>query len=142
MSPTRAEPEAVVDLSDLVGLPEPALEERLGPPDVRRDVGSERWLVFRRSGLDLRVRCAGPERTVRSWSATWHEPKPTLREAVEPLGLWPACAPDRRADELDAPLVRRVLEGPAAGGEHSLTAVPGPDGFRRVAVFDEPPDWT
>lgn len=136
----------VADLCDLVGLSESALVDRLGAPDTRRDVGAERWLVFGRPGLTVRVRCAGdaPDdaRTVRSWSAAYDEPRPTLREAVEPLGLWPACAPDRRAADLDAPLARRGLSAGPDGTEHSLTAVLGAGGFRRVAVFDEPPDWT
>lgn len=136
----------VADLSDVIGLAEDALVDRLGPPEARRDVGGERWLVFGRPGLKVRVRCAGAgtddARTVRSWSAAYDEPRPTLREAVEPLGLWPACAPDRRADDLDAPLARRGLPSGPEGPERSLTAVLGAGGFRRVAVFDEPPEWT
>lgn len=136
---------AILDLAGLVGLSESALVDRLGPPDARRSVGAERWLVFDGPGLKLRVRCgggAGSDRTVRSWSATYDRPKATLREAAEPLGLWPACAPDRRAADLDAPLARRGLTGGGDGPERSLTAVVGAGGFRRVAVFDEPPEWT
>lgn len=134
-----------LDLSKLVGADEADLEERLGPPEARREVGRECWLVYRRRGLSLRVRCApgGPAagRTVRSWSATYDEARATLRQATEPLGLWPACGPDRRAADLDAPLARRGLPGASGGSERSVTAVVGPDGFRRVAVFDEPPEW-
>lgn len=160
MSGPTAGSDVVLALDGLVGLSEEALVGRLGEPGVRREVGSERWLVFERPGLKLRVRCArgdaggpaaGPDGaeaprahggpTVRSWSVTYDEPKPTLRQAAAPLGLWPACAPDCRAADLDAPLARRALGG-EAGPERSLTAVPGPGGFRRVAVFDEPPEWT
>ncbi len=134
------------DLSGLVGLTEAALVDRLGDPEARQDVGGERWLVFDLPGLTLRVRCAadGPDgaRTVRSWSAALDRAGATLRQAVEPLGLWPACAPDERADDLDAPLARRGLPAGEDGPERSLTAVLGADGFRRVAVFDEPPEWT
>lgn len=144
MSP--GEPEERLDLSDLVGAAEEALEGRLGPAGARREVGDECWLVFRRPGVDLRVRCAptgaGGGRTVRSWSATYAEPRATLREAAEPLGLWPACGPDRRAEDLDAPMARRGLGGDGGGPERSFTAVAGAGGFRRVAVFDEPPEWT
>lgn len=139
MSGPTAGSGVVLSLDGLVGLSEEALVGRLGEPGVRREVGGERWLVFERPGLKLRVRCA--RGTVRSWSVTYDEPKPTLRQAVAPLGLWPACAPDRRAADLDAPLARRALDG-GADPERSLTAVPGPGGFRRVAVFDEPPEWT
>lgn len=136
----------MTDLSDLVGLTETDLLDRLGEPEARRDVGSERWLVFGRPGLTVRIRCAssdtGADRRVRSWSAAFDEPKLTLREAVEPLGLWPACAPDTRAADLDAPLARRGLPSGSDGQEFSLTVVLGAGGFRRVAVFDEPPEWT
>ena len=136
----------LLDLSSLVGLPEQELEDRLGAPDTRREVGPECWLIYGRSGLNLRVRCASDgsenERKVRSWSVTWSEPKATLRGATEPLGLWPACGPDRAAAELDAPLARRGLGGSSGSPRHSMTAVLGSGGFRRIAVFDEPPEWT
>lgn len=135
-----------LDLSGLLGLPEAALGERLGEPAARREVGAECWLVFERPGLRLRVRCAaggpGSDRTVRSWSVTFDRARSTLREAAEPLGLWPACAPDRRAEELEAPLARRGLGGGEAGPERSLTAVTGAGGFRKLAAFDEAPEWT
>lgn len=88
---------------------------------------------------------AGTTGRVASWTVTWDEPRPTLRAAVEPLGLWPSCAPDLDAagpECRDRTLVRRALPDPSGPGDHSLTAGLVEGGFDRVAVFDEAPEWT
>lgn len=132
-------------LSDLIGMDEAQLEARLGPPDARHAAGGELWLVFESPAGRLRVRChaagAGPQRAA-SWTVTLAAPTATLREAVEPLGLWPAAGPDADADAVGEPLVRRPLPAaPAAAEVHSLTATIRADRFTHVSVFDEPPDW-
>ena len=82
----------------------------------------------------------GSHREVASWTLRWHDGKGTLREAVEPLGLWPEAAPDATPSDLDLPLARRgiPLRG---GGEGSLTVGVRGGRFARVACFDEAPDW-
>lgn len=164
-------------LADLIGVDPGEVEARLGVPDAERRTPGERWMVYRRDGATLRVRCGaaanpasgdggpsggdgtgrvpgegvaegdvedgGPDAAafhVASWTLTWDEPRDSLRRAVEPLGLWPACAPDVEARAVDGPMVRRAL--PADGETpHSLTAGVGDGGFVRVAAFDEPPEW-
>lgn len=169
-----------MNLAGLLGAGAGELRERLGEPDAERRSGAERWLVYRRGGATLRVRCAEPgsggaapreragapktgsppdgpgepgagegagrgapgRREVASWTVTWERPRGTLRGAVEPLGLWPACAPDVDAASVEAPMVRRALPAGDGEGEHSLTAGVAEGGFVRVAAFDEPPEWT
>lgn len=154
-----------MDLGGLLGGGREEVERRLGPPDAARDVGRETWLVYRRPGLALRIRLSGsadrdagrgrPEgrapggrdgsgdegTRVRSWIATLDRGRPRLRDAVEPLGLWPACAPDVRAGEVEGPMARRVLRPGGEDVAHSLTVTVGAGGFVRVAAFDEPPEW-
>lgn len=149
-------------LAGLVGSPAAAARDRLGDPAADRPARPGRWLVWEGEGWRLRVRVGGgasagggsgpggrgvaegdagaAEDRVTSWSLEWAEGRPTLRAALEPLGLWPAAAPDAAAAELEAPLARRGLEGP--GGEaRSLTATVRSGAFVRVAVFDEAPEW-
>lgn len=149
-------------LAGLVGAPAAGLRERLGEPAAERPARPGRWLVWEGEGWHLRVRTGGgvaadgdpdmgagggatdegeaTEDRVTSWSLAWTEGRPTLRAAVEPLGLWPAAAPEVAAGELDAPLARRGLAG-TGGGERSLTATVRGGAFVRVAVFDEAPEW-
>lgn len=149
-------------LAGLVGAPAAGLRGRLGEPAADRPARPGRWLVWEGEGWRLRVRTGGgvaedgdpgagagvgaadggeaTEDLVTSWSLAWTEGRPTLRAAVEPLGLWPAAAPDAAAGELNAPLARRGLEGPG-GEERSLTATVRGGAFVRVAVFDETPEW-
>ncbi len=137
-----------MELSGLIGAGGDELEGRLGAPDARRQVGDDRWLIYRREAATLRVRCVAGEPSglrVASWTVTWEEPRPTLREAVEPLGLWPACEPDIEAGDVETEggrLVRRALPDPSGPGAHSLTAGVAGGGFDRVAAFDEAPEWT
>lgn len=162
-----------MELAGLIGADGDELEGRLGDPDARRDVGDDRWLIYRTGEATLRVRCVaagaggrdagapsadGGEDTggggassgpsglrVASWTVTWEEPRPTLREAVEPLGLWPACAPDVEAGDVETEggrMVRRALSDSSGPGGHSLTAGVAGGGFDRVAAFDEAPEWT
>jgi hypothetical protein len=137
-----------MELAGLIGADGDELESRLGAPDARRTVGDDRWLIYRREAATLRVRCVAggrPGPRVASWTVTWQEPRPTLREAVEPLGLWPACAPDVEAGDVETEggrMVRRVLSDPSGPGAHSLTAGVAGGGFDRVAAFDEAPEWT
>lgn len=147
MSPPR--------LADLVGLPEGRLTVRLGEPDASRGLAGESWWTWSGSGWRLRVRCAAPAddrsggtdeavpggRSVASWSLVWSEGRPTLRAALEPLGLWPEAAPDVEAGALDRPLARRGIRPSEDGPELSLTAGVWDGRFVRVACFDEAPDW-
>lgn len=171
-------------LADLIGTPADELEGRLGPATTRRRAGDEAWLLLEADGVELRVRCergapdgaAAPappssadapdapssgetELRVASWTATFPEGRRTLRSAAEPLGLWPACAPDVAAAEVDAPLIRRELPAPspsspsssaseqggAKGGRgeatRTLTATVRGGRITALTVFDEPPDW-
>lgn len=137
-----------MELAGLIGADGGELERRLGAPDARRQVGDDSWLIFRREEATLRVRCVADDPSglrVASWTVTWEQPRPTLREAVEPLGLWPACAPDVDAADVETEggrMVRRALSDPTAPGAHSLTAGVAGGGFDRVAAFDEAPEWT
>lgn len=131
-------------LADLVGARAAIARERLGDPDADRPGDPGRWLIWRGDGWRVRLRTggdAGEGARVTSWSLTWDEGRPTLRAAVEPLGLWPAARPDVRADGLEAPLARRGLAGPEGREDWSLTATARAGRFVRVAVFDEPPEW-
>lgn len=128
-----------MNLSGLLGADVEDVADRLGAPDTDRSLATERWLVFRRDAATVRVRCVAGR--VASWTLTWTEARPTLRRAVEPLGLWPACRPDAQARDVEGSLVRRALPAPSADAAHSLTAGIGAEGFVRVAAFDEPPEW-
>lgn len=126
-------------LAGLVGEPAAAARARLGPPAAERPADPGRWMVWEGDGWELRVRTRPGG--VASWTLTWSRGRTSLREAVEPLGLWPAAGPDAAADEMERPLARRGLEGPSGRVDRSLTATVRSGGFVRVAVFDEPPEW-
>lgn len=141
---------AAPSLAGLLGSPPEAVSERLGPPDVERRAGGDRWLVYRRSDLTLRIRFRGTKpgqgggvvegERVASWTVSLARGRPTLREAAGPFGLWPACAPDARAGEAE-PLLRRPLPAPHGDAVHSLTATVRGGLIVGLAGFDEPPDW-
>lgn len=76
-----------------------------------------------------------------SWTASLGTPAATLRAAAEPLGLWPACAPDASADTVREPLVRRAVRDPVAGATRSLTASVRAGRVTTLTLFDEPPEW-
>ena len=130
-------------LDGLLGAPAQAVRERLGPPRVDRRLGRDRWLVVERPGVRIRIRTRageGGEERVASWSVAFSEGRHTLREAAEPLGLWPACAPDQNAASA-GPLLRRPLPSPDGDAVHSLTARVRGGRIDRLAGFDEPPEW-
>jgi hypothetical protein len=115
----------------------------LGEPAARQVTGVEEWLVFRASGCTLRLRCVasdGEVPRVASWSVSYQEGPATLREAAEPLGLWPACAPDEVAVRSELPLIRRAIRAPGAPPRSCTAAIRG-GRIRRLALFDEEPDW-
>lgn len=63
----------------------------------------------------------------------------TLRDATEPLGLWPECAPDEPAG--DERLLRRPLRAARGAERLSMTATVRDGLFVQVTAFDEPPEW-
>lgn len=130
-------------LDDLVGRSEREVRSRLGAPDVERSAGGNRWLVYEREALTLRIRCRRPEADrpcrVASWTATLAAGRATLREAAEPLGLWPLCAPDADARSAEGPSLRRAIRGGDA--VHSLTARVRAGSIDQITVFDEAPEW-
>ncbi len=140
------DPEAGLDFSDLIGLSESELRERLGSPETRSGTGGELWLIHETPRGRLRLRCsrAAPNARLRvaSWTLECRTGHETLRAAVETLGLWPAAAPDVEASALDVPLARRPLSSPGGEGLHSLTATIRGGRFTRISVFDEAPDWS
>lgn len=115
----------------------------LGEPEARQVTGVEEWLVFRASGCTLRLRCVaddGEVLRVASWSVSYEAGPATLREAADPLGLWPACAPDEVAARSELPLIRRAIRVPGAPPCSCTAAIRG-GRIRRLALFDEEPDW-
>ena len=129
-------------LGRAIGLEAESLISTLGEPTARRTDGPDLWLAFEAPGKRLLVRCeaSGDRRKVAAWILSFHAGPLTLREACEPLGLWPACAPDVAA-QAGEPLVRRAIPGAQEGVIHSLTASVGGGKFQRIALFNEPPDW-
>ena len=125
--------------------------DRFGKPATDRRVGMDRWLIYERPGLRLRVRCssersgddgqprARSSERVASWTVSFHAGRDTFRDAAEALGLWPVCAPDERPGS-DG-LLRRVLPDPVSGEEHSLTATVRNGSIVQISAFDEAPDW-
>lgn len=137
---------AAWDCRGLLGEDEAALRERLGAPTTRRALGADLWLVFREPGRVLRARLSNPAGIavaprLASWSATFADGFPTLREIAAATCLWPGAEPDVRASRVEDPLVRRALPDPASPAVHSLTASARAGRFVQIAVFDEPPDW-
>jgi hypothetical protein len=126
----------------LIGLRETELVDRLGEPTARRKAGPDTWLVFRSTGMGLRVRLTGPEPgRVASWTASFETGFARLSEAAGAVGLWPAAEPEEEAAAVTLPLVRRPLDCPASAATHSLTATVRHGLFTAVSVFDEAPDW-
>ena len=128
-------------MARLIGMPGDRLRAELGVPETEHRQGDDTWLIFRTAGTVLRIRCAGGVApVVASCTATLSRPVETLSEAAAGLGLWPACAPDIAASRVDAPAVRRAVQGP--GGEaYSLMATVRAGRFTQLTVFDEPPEW-
>jgi hypothetical protein len=125
-------------LDGLLGTPADDVVRRLGGPAVDRAARGERWLRFDGEGWSLRVRI-GEDARVASWTLTLPQGTATLRAAAEPVGLWPACAPDGSPG--DAPLLRRRLPSPAGRPDHTLTATVREGRVIALTAFDEPPDW-
>lgn len=133
-----------IDLEGLLRAPVGRLLEAVaGEPATDRRSRGERWLVFERGDLSLRVRCeeVGGQERVASWTATFGEPPSSLRAAAEPLGLWPELAPDADAATSE-PMIRRPLPAAGGGAVHSVTAAVRDGGILQLTAFDEPPDWT
>lgn len=128
-------------LGRAIGAPAKALVSALGEPVARRQSGDDLWLIFEAPGCRLRVRCdaAREGAEVASWTLSFEAGPPTLREAAEPLGLWPQVAPDVAAEESEGVQVLRAVG--AAGRLHSLTARIGNGCIQKVTLFDEPPEW-
>jgi len=127
----------------LIGAGSDEVTRRLGRPVADRSAGGGRWLRFEGRGWGLRVRL-GTGRRVASWTLNLPGGTSTLREAAEPAGLWPACAPDAEAAGADATgssLLRRRLPGPEGSTDRSLTATVRGGRIVALTAFDEPPDW-
>lgn len=121
-------------------MPAAALEAALGRPVARRSSGDDLWLVFEAPGHRLRVRCDATRRDeVASWTLSFDAGPKTLREAVEPIGLWPQAAPDVSAAESEGTLILRAV---ADRDCHlSLTASIQNGCIHQVTLFNEPPEW-
>lgn len=140
-----------LSLHGLLGRSSLYVTDRFGTPATDRRVGADRWLVYERPDLRLRVRCSSAEsgdtgeprapssERVASWTVSFHTGLDTLREAAEALGLWPVCSPDERPGS--DRLLRRVLPDPVTGEEHSLTATVRDGSIVQLSAFDEPPEW-
>lgn len=128
-------------LGHAIGLPADAVVSALGEPVARRQTGEDLWLVFEAPGRRLRVRCdaAREGAAVASWTLSFDAGPRSLREAAEPLGLWPQAAPDIPAElSGGAPIHRAVA---AEGRTHSLTVSVEDGRIHKVTLFDEPPEW-
>lgn len=135
-------------LGGLIGSSVERLRRRLGRETTIRDVGGDRWLVYERPDVHLRVRVAPPTDPrhpagdagrVASWTATFRRNPPgSTEEAARRLGIQGlALAPPRPG----APLLRASLPDPATGSIHSLTARRRGGRLVQVTAFDEPPEW-
>lgn len=128
-------------LGRAIGLPADAVVSALGEPVARRLTGEDLWLVFEAPGRRLRVRCdaAREGAEVASWTLSFDAGPPSLREAAEPLGLWPQASPDIAAELSEgSPILRAVA---AEGRMRSLTVSVEDGRIHRVTLFDEPPEW-
>lgn len=130
-------------------MPEEAVRTRLGEPTVARRVGHDRWLVYARDPVSLRLRLEALDREVpfvRSWTVTFGAGRDSFEGACEAVGVTPAPG-----DGLDAGLppappsapgtIRRPLPDEATSRVHSLTAHARAGRIRSLTAFDEPPDW-
>lgn len=137
-----------LDLAGLLGAPEEAVRDRLGEPTAARRVGRERWLVYERNELSLRLRLEtlDPSRVlVRSWTATFGPGHASFEAACAAVGVTPAPAdaPDAGPPARDSGprLIRRPLPDAETSRVHSLTAHARAGRIRSLTAFDEPPDW-
>lgn len=130
-------------LGDAIGRSADAVVLALGEPVARSHKGFDLWLAFEAPGRSLLVRCdaSGADPRVASWTLSFDAGPATLREAAEPLGLWPACAPDVAAPRERRPMIRRVVPDRATGDLYSLTASLGGGRVRKITLFDERPEW-
>ncbi len=130
-------------LGRAIGLPADAVVSALGEPVARRLTGEDLWLVFEAPGRRLRVRCdaAREGADVASWTLSFDPGPPSLREAAEPLGLWPQAAPDIAAELSGGSPILRAVAGAAEGRVHSLTVSVEDGRIHKVTLFDEPPEW-
>lgn len=145
--------------------------ERLGPPRIERRTGPDRWLLYERDGIRLRIRCgpggkaaAGQDATARAAMA-----RPPAVAAEDPdatespdarVASWTASFPAGEAslraaaERLGmwpdcapdaAPAQRRgLLRRPLPGGRgglHSLTATVRGGRVVQLTAFDERPEW-
>lgn len=129
-------------LAGLLGAEPADLKELLGEPEADRRVDDQRWLVYELDGIgSLRFRCSP---RISSWSLAFEHPLPSsLRAAAAVVGLWPELGPDAPAGVeggRERTLVRRRVRD-RGGGAASATALLGPEGVFRLAVFDEEPEW-
>ena len=130
-------------LGRALGLDAEVVVAALGEPASRRTDDSDLWLAFEAPGRRLLLRCeaSGEGWEVVAWTLSFDAGPPTLREAAEPHGLWPACRPDVAAAGAREPLIRRAVPGARTGDLHSLTASVRGDRFERLALFNERPEW-
>ncbi len=138
-----------LDLDGLLGASEEALFVRLGAPGVDRRAGGERWLVYERADLSVRVRLAAAEggpHVVRSWTVTFDPGRASLEIACDAVGVTPA--PGDASDTIGphvapggASLIRRPLPDGASAATRSLTARLRAGRIHSLTAFDEPPDW-
>ncbi len=128
-------------LGRAIGLPADAVISALGEPVARRLTGEDLWLVFEAPGRRLRVRCdaAREGAEVASWTLSFDAGPPSLREAAEPLGLWPQASPDVHAELSEGSPIHRAVAG--EGRTHSLTVSVEDGRIHKVTLFDEPPEW-
>lgn len=133
-----------VALAEVLGLSPADLRERFGDPVTDRELDGQRWLVFDLEDLgSLRCRCSP---VLGTWTLSFAAPLPgSLRSAARSVGLWPELGPDVELPATGEELVRREMslpgEGGAEDGAASATALLSPEGVRRLAAFDEAPEW-
>lgn len=135
---------SALDLDGLLGAREEAVRDRLGEPAVDRRVGHERWLVYERADLTIRLRLesvAAVRALVRSWTVTFAPARDSLEDACDAVGVTPAAGDSLDALPSAAGMIRRPLPDAATGGVHSLTARARAGRVRSLTAFDEPPDW-
>ncbi len=87
--------------------------ERLGPPGLERWTGPDRWLLYERDGIRLRIRC-GP------WASAAGGRDTTARAAMARSPAAAAEDPDATAESADARVASWTASFPA--GEASLRA--------------------
>jgi hypothetical protein len=130
-------------LGRAIGLPADTVVSALGEPVARSLTGEDLWLVFEAPGRRLRMRCdaAREGAEVASWTLSFDAGPASLREATEPLGLWPQAAPDIPARLSEGSPILRAVAGAAEGCMHSLTVSVEDGRIHKVTLFDEPPEW-